>query len=146
MEGGYVNDPIDPGGETRYGISKRQYPELDIKDLAKGHAKDIYKRDYWNKCMCEGLPDILRLMVFDCAVNQGANYAARTLQDLVKAKEDGIIGPKTLENIAQFNPERLLERFALRRLERYYSNKNFFRYGKGWLNRLIHIAINTQRN
>lgn len=145
MEGGYVNDPQDPGGETRWGISKRAYPDLDIANLSKGHAKDIYKRDYWNACMCEGLPESLRLMVFDCAVNQGVYFASMLLQKLVRAKEDGKIGPQTLGQIEQFNVKRLVERYALGRLDRYMDNRNFFRFGKGWIRRLIHITVKTQQ-
>lgn len=144
LEGGYVNDPIDPGGETNWGISKRSYPDLDIANLSKGHAKDIYRRDYWNACMCDGLPESLRLMVFDCAVNQGVSYASRLLQRLVKAKEDGVIGPLTLAQIPEFNEPRLLERYATERLKRYQENRNFFRYGKGWTHRLLVVSIKTQ--
>ena len=48
-EGGYVNDPTDPGGETNYGISKRAYPKIDIKALTKHEAVKIYYKDYWVK-------------------------------------------------------------------------------------------------
>ena len=144
MEGGYVNDPRDPGGETRYGISKRSYPHINIKELTKGHAKDIYHRDYWNACMCEGLPEQLRLMVFDCAVNQGVRFASTTLQQLVRARQDGKVGPKTLGLVSEFNLAKLLENYAVKRLQRYSINPNFDRYGKGWLDRLIRISIKTQ--
>lgn len=144
-EGGYVNDPKDPGGETKYGISKRAYPNVDIAGLTKGHAKDIYQRDYWNACKCDGLPESLRLLVFDSAVNHGVGWASKTLQGLVMVKKDGEIGPKTLAAINEFNEEKLLERFLINRLDYYFSNRNFYRYGQGWLRRLLHVSVYTQR-
>ena len=70
-EGGYVNDPDDPGGETNFGVSKRAYPNVDIKNLTEDAAKDIYRRDYWDRNHCEDLPDELRHVYFDMCINQG---------------------------------------------------------------------------
>ena len=69
-EGGYVDDKKDTGGETKYGISKKQYPDLDIPSLTMWQARDIYYRDYWTRCKCDLLPDCLSVMVFDFAVNR----------------------------------------------------------------------------
>lgn len=69
FEGGYVNDPNDAGGETKYGISKRAYPNLDIASLTKSDAAEIYLRDYWDACRCSEMPEPLSLSVFDYAVN-----------------------------------------------------------------------------
>ncbi len=74
-EGGYCNHPSDPGGETNYGISKRSYPELDIKNMTKAQAREIYKRDYWDKCECDLLVYPLDICVFNCAVNCGRGRA-----------------------------------------------------------------------
>ena len=70
-EGGYVNDPNDPGGETNYGISKRAYPNVDIKNLTIDGAKEIYKKDYWDKTKVESVPERLRYIYFDMCVNMG---------------------------------------------------------------------------
>jgi hypothetical protein len=70
-EGGYVNDPVDRGGETKYGISKRAYPDLDIKNLTRAQAQAIYKRDYWDAIKADELPEAIRGLAFDAAVNQG---------------------------------------------------------------------------
>ena len=70
-EGGYVNNPADPGGETKYGISKRQYPNIDIKNLSLQQARDIYQRDYWNTHDLDSLEYGKALLVFDTAVNGG---------------------------------------------------------------------------
>ncbi len=74
-EGGYVFDPKDPGGETRWGISRRAYPMLDIKDLTKDEAKDIYRHHYWERAGCNGLSWPLNMVVFDTAVNMGVKRA-----------------------------------------------------------------------
>lgn len=79
-EGGYVNDPNDPGGETKYGISKRSYPQLDIANLTEAEAKAIYERDYWQASGADGLPWPLSLVVFDSAVNAGVAKARGWLQ------------------------------------------------------------------
>ncbi len=74
-EGGYVNHPADPGGETKYGISKRAYPDLNIKDLTVEQAKEIYYRDYWLKAGCDEMDWPMSLVVFDTAVNMGVSRA-----------------------------------------------------------------------
>lgn len=74
-EGGYVNDPQDAGGETKYGISKRAYPTLDIKALNEDAAKAIYRTDYWQKANCHVLEWPMCLVVFDTAVNMGVARA-----------------------------------------------------------------------
>jgi lysozyme family protein len=77
IEGGYSNDPADPGGETKFGISKRAYPQVDIANLTLEQAKAIYLRDYWHLCKCDELPADMALLVFDAAVNQGVSAALR---------------------------------------------------------------------
>ena len=70
LEKGYVNDPNDPGGETKYGISKRSYPNIDIKNLTLAEAKVIYKRDFWNKLKLDKVNNIqIAGEIFDTAVN-----------------------------------------------------------------------------
>ena len=100
-EGGYVHDPNDLGGETNYGIAKRFYPDVDIKNLTKDQAKDIYKKDYWNKNKVDEIPDDLKHIYFDMCVNQGKGTAVKILQRATNAKGaglkvDGGLGPKTI--------------------------------------------------
>ena len=92
-EGGYVNHPNDPGGETRFGISKRAYPLLDIKVLTLDQAKAIYRRDYWIPAGCDRVPEALRFDVLDMAVNSGVKVAIQTLQRALGVRDDGLIGP-----------------------------------------------------
>ena len=79
-EGGYVNDPKDPGGETNYGIAKRSHPDVDIKNLTKEGAKEIYKEVYWDKNKVESLPEELWHIYFDMCVNQGKSRAVKIIQ------------------------------------------------------------------
>lgn len=136
-EGGYVNDPRDPGGETNWGISKRAYPSLDIKNLKPEKAIEIYRRDYWDPVRGDDLPKGVDLLVLDCAVNQGVGVAARILQTACGAVADGKVGPKTLERIRSVAHDTLLSRIASLRALRYTETNNFDRFGKGWMNRLM---------
>lgn len=70
-EGGYVNDPADPGGETQWGISKRSYPHLNIRALTRADAKVIYREDFWYRIHAEMLADGVAFQLFDFAVNSG---------------------------------------------------------------------------
>ena len=96
-EGGYVNDPDDAGGETNFGISKRAYPDLSIKELTPDMAKLIYKKDYWDKVKGDSIQDEeLAQQIFDMAVNAGVKMASKIIQRLVSVTDDGIIGTNTL--------------------------------------------------
>jgi lysozyme family protein len=100
-EGGYVNDPKDPGGETNFGIAKRSHPDVDIKNLTKKGAIEIYKEHYWDRNKVESLSEELRHIYFDMCVNQGRGRAVKILQQSANAKGaelkvDGGMGPKTI--------------------------------------------------
>jgi len=100
-EGGYVNDPKDLGGETKYGITKRFYPDIDIKNLTIEQATEIYKKDYWDKNKVESLPQNLWHIYFDMCVNMGKRTAVKVLQRAAvnKGKNievDGGLGPMTI--------------------------------------------------
>ena len=100
-EGGYVNDPKDPGGETNFGVAKRSHPDVDIKNLTKEGAIEIYKETYWDRNKVESLSENLRHIYFDMCVNQGRGRAVKILQQSANAKGaglkvDGGMGPKTI--------------------------------------------------
>ncbi len=100
-EGGYVNDPKDLGGETKYGITKRFYPDVDIKNLTVEQAKEIYKKDYWDRNRVESLPQNLWHIYFDMCVNMGKRTAVKVLQRAANNKGknidvDGGLGPATI--------------------------------------------------
>lgn len=75
FEGGYVNDPDDPGGETNYGISKRSFPKEDIRHLTPARAKELYTKNYWEPIKGDSIPNGLDLCVMNCAVNTGPGTA-----------------------------------------------------------------------
>jgi lysozyme family protein len=144
-EGGYVNHPNDKGGETKYGISKQSYPELDIENISVDDAKLIYFNDFWNKNACSSLPLSLACKVFDLSVNLGPKTAATLLQRALRAvgvivKEDGIIGPKTIEGATTLEPNSHILCALRSEAAGYYrmiaekdpSQKVFL---NGWLNR-----------
>jgi lysozyme family protein len=113
-EGGYVKDPKDAGGETKFGISKRSYPHLNIKDLTQDQAKKIYFCDFWMKAKCEQIDDKnIATKFFDLAVHTGIPQAIKLIQRALRAAgtpvaEDGIIGPVTLAAINKTDPTDLL--------------------------------------
>jgi lysozyme family protein len=140
-EGGYVNDPKDPGGETNFGISKRAYPDLDIKALTVEQARAIYCRDYWDACQCEKLPPALRLFVFDTAVNMGKITAIKMLQRVAGVKDDGIIGTVTINRLNTANTAHLLKGLLSARINAYASLPTFGRFGRGWVDRAVDTAF-----
>lgn len=135
-EGGYVNHASDPGGETNFGISKRSYPQVDIKNLTRDAAKQIYKRDYWDRAQCDKLPPTLAYLLFDAAVNSGIGQAIRFLQRAVGVADDGVLGPLTLSIIQRLDAESICARFIGQRLDFMTRLSTFDHFGKGWSRRL----------
>src|ERR1051326_2925202 len=134
----------DRGGLTKYGISKRQYPDLDIANLTLDQARRIYETDYWNKCRCDSLPARLAVCVFDAAVNEGQGTAIRMLQRAVKVLDDGMIGPSTIA--AAHSVSDALTRFLAERAFMYAHTLDFETEGHGWMSRLfiIHEKVLAQ--
>jgi len=142
-EGGYSNDTRDPGGETRFGISKRAYPDVDILRLTEDEAKAIYRRDYWNTLRPDEIPAPLAICVFDAAVNMGRDKAIRLLQRACGVAQDGVMGGNT---IAAAN--RLVDpvvRFSAERIIAYTGIRGFDTFGKGWLRRTVSVALEASK-
>jgi lysozyme family protein len=135
-EGGWVHHENDPGGETKYGISKRAYPNEDIKNLTLARAKQIYKRDYWDKCRCDDLPFEVRFDVFDAAVNSGVSQASKWLQRAVGAKPDGVIGNLTIKAAQQIDGMTIAMRMNGERLKFMTDLPTWQHFGKGWARRI----------
>jgi lysozyme family protein len=121
-EGGYVNDPVDPGGETNWGISKREFPELNIKTLTKAQAIEIYKRVYWVANILDSLPWPYSAAAFDTYV-QHSDDAARKM--IMEAYDD---------------VRKLLEARRVYYLDLIKRNPAFSKYKKGWMARLNDLA------
>jgi lysozyme family protein len=146
-EGGYADNPADPGGPTNFGITLatlRVYqgdPNLtadDVKKLTPAVAKEIYRTAYWNRMQCGALPAGLDLEVFDFGVNSGPAESVKTLQRLVGVTQDGSVGPITLAAVAQFNVGDLIGRFAQARLA-FYQGLNMPEFEQGWATRVAQI-------
>ena len=135
-EGGYSNSPLDPGGETRWGISKRAYPNVDIRNLTREGAIGIYRRDYWDRVGGDQLDPAVAFQVFDAAVNHGIGNAVRWLQRAAGVADDGIVGPVTHAAIRRMQPAALLLRFNAVRLRFYAQLSTFSAFGRGWANRI----------
>lgn len=138
-EGGYANDPNDPGGETNWGISKRAYPNLDIRSLTRDDAIRIYRRDYWNVAKCDQFPAPIAIALFDAAVNQGPSAAVRLLQRALGVTVDGIVGPQTVNAARTMNVQAALASFLANRAVEYAGLSTFPEYGRGWMRRLFAV-------
>lgn len=135
-EAGYVNDPNDPGGETKWGISKRSYPDLDIAGLTRDQAKEIYERDFWEPVAGNGLHGDIAFQVLDFAVNSGTSVALQHLQRCVGVADDGHIGPVTIEAVNAFQVAPLIFMYLSMRLDFMTRLKNWPYAGKGWARRI----------
>jgi len=147
-EGGYSRDPADPGGETKFGISKKSYPNLDIEHLSRDEAIGIYFRDFWEKYRyCELRDEALAAKVFDFSVNMGPGAAHTHLQlavmfsSLMTVKVDGILGPKTIKACNDHPvPTLLLATYKLKAIK-YYADLGVdsgrVKYLRGWIYRAL---------
>lgn len=151
LEGGFVDDPADPGGPTKSGITLLALAEhlgmpLDeatrpvlrsrLVSLSDAEIATIYREHYWRRASCHLLPPPIALMHFDAAVNQGPARAIRMLQAAVDATVDGEIGPETLGNSRRADPVDTIERYAGARRAAYRKLPSFVRFGRGWLARV----------
>ena len=135
-EGGYVNDPHDPGGETNLGISKRSYPKEDIRNMTRARAAQIYRRDFWDKLRCDELPDGLDLVAFDAAVNSGPSRGAKWLQQALGVTADGKVGLATIGAAKNtYAPAAVMRAIGFRRAF-LKSLPTWERYKNGWNKRL----------
>ena len=143
-EGGYVNDPHDAGGETNFGIAKKFNPDVDIKNLTKEGAKEIYYEKYWKPSKADKVPDQLKHIYFDMVVNFGKRGAVKVLQQAAVAKGhkiavDGGIGPNTLKAIKNVETDRVrayrVLKFASIVIKKPTQEKFWF----GWFRRAIGV-------
>lgn len=140
LEGGLSAHPLDRGGVTKYGITQRSYPQLDIAMLSLDEAKSIARRDFWDFCNCTALPWSFALMVFDTAFNQGPMFATRTLQNALRMKTtdvDGVIGSKTVRTAEMADVNDTLADYCAARAVRYITSNGYSTFGKGWFRRLF---------
>ena len=154
-EGGWVNNPADPGGETNLGVTKRVWEEYvghavkTMKNLTKDDVAPMYELKYWRPCYCEVLPRGLDFVIFSMGVNAGPGRSVKLLQQSIGCVPDGVIGPRTRELISASNSANLIAKFSETRREYYRSLKTFPIFGKGWLSRVDHeetTALDMAKN
>lgn len=151
MEGGWSDDPHDPGGPTNRGlivsdlaayrgvnVTPANRPRLvsELKTITEETLRDIYHKQYWQPAACPAMPARLAFFHFDAAVNHGLKGAARLLQQALGVTDDGDIGPITLRAANTSNTAECIDRYAERRRARYRSLPHFWRFGRGWLRRV----------
>jgi hypothetical protein len=105
-EGGYVNDPEDPGGETKWGIAKTFHPDLDIKNLTPAEAARIYYEEYWEPSWCDMLPAPLSTVMFDTAVLCGPGRAKQFLRES-KGDVEAFLAARRRHHVARSKPKHI---------------------------------------
>lgn len=152
-EGGYVNDPDDPGGATNKGIIQSEYnkyrtskklPLISVKEITDDEVKEIYYNDYWIKAKCNLMPNRLAVAHFDTAVNVGVNQANKFLQRSLKVKDDGIIGNITIEALNKITNTYHIVYIYIDQRKIFYINlvknkKILIKFLKGWTNRINNL-------
>jgi lysozyme family protein len=146
-EGGYVNNPADPGGMTNLGVTKatwenwvgRESDEAEMRGLTPEKVEPLYKKKYWDAVRGDELPAGLDYLMFDFAVNAGAGRAIKTLQTAIGVTPDGGFGPMTMAAVQAVDPVELIERFSQAKEDFYRSLTTFATFGKGWLNRVADV-------
>jgi hypothetical protein len=142
-EGGYTDDPQDPGGPTNFGITIADLKEWrghdvtpdDVRTMTKVEAQEIYRSKYWNPMQCGDLPNGIDLELFDFGVNAGIRTAVKMLQLVIGVTADGSVGPVTLSAAKAGNPRTLIESFSQHRLDYYRALPGWPHFGAGWTNR-----------
>lgn len=140
IEGGWADHPHDNGKTTRFGISSRAHPDVDLVRLTPKGAKAIYKRDYWKPAKCGQMPPGIGLLLFDAAVHSGVRRAVTILQNSLKVTPDGIIGPVTMAAIEAANKLNLIDEFQAQRSFFLGLLPDHMHFGLGWQRRLVKVA------
>jgi len=148
-EGGWVNNPKDPGGETNLGVTKKVWQEWvghEVKTMQELTSTDVapmYQAKYWMACYANQLPIGVDYMAFDAAVNMGAGRSVKLLQECLGCVPDGTIGPRTMQLIDGKDPKDVVEAFSQRKISFYESLPTFPTFGKGWLKRVEDVKQNA---
>jgi lysozyme family protein len=146
-EGGFVNNPKDPGGMTNLGVTRsawesylnRSVTEAEMRALTPETVKPFYKAMYWDKIKGDQLPAGVDYAAYDLAVNSGTGRAAKYLQEIAGVFADGVIGPKSLEAIKSCDPEQTVDALCDMRLDFLKRLPTFETFGKGWISRVAEV-------
>lgn len=152
-EGGYSNDPQDPGGATMQGVTQATYdlwrvdhqlPKRNVKYITPAELCAIYKHRYWDKVAGDRLPPGLDYCLFDFAVNSGPSRAVRYLQEALGVTADGKIGPATLDAIEAVPTDALIQAVCNMRLAFLKRQPTFPRFGNGWSRRVQEVRVKAK--
>ena len=150
-EGGFVNNPKDPGGMTNLGVTAstwanfkgRNTNEKEMRSLTRDDVAPLYEKKYWDACKCDDLPSCVDYLVFDFAVNSGPGRSVKTLQRALGLPEDGAVGPVTIQTIDVMDKTELIARFSDAKKQFYESLPTFATFGNGWLKRVDEARVNA---
>jgi len=150
-EGGFVDNPHDPGGMTNLGVTKetwesyigREVDEQEMRNLGPLDVAPLYRKKYWDLAMCEDMPAGVDYCVFDAAVNSGVSQSIKFVQRALDVVIDGVIGPQTLGAIRQRDTEELIEQICEERLQFLQSLRTWPTFGNGWSNRVTSVQQNA---
>ena len=149
-EGGFSDDPFDPGGKTMKGVTQAVYDAYrktrgrtaqSVKFITDDELKAIYKFQYWDRVQGDYLPRGLDYAVFDFAVNSGVGRASKYLQAVLGVAQDGVIGAKTLATIQ--SPRNTINALCDRRMGFLHGLRTFWRFGKGWTRRVQDVRAHA---
>ena len=146
-EGGYVDNPADPGGATNLGCTKDTWEAWvghpvtkdDIKALTPNDVMPLYKAKYWDTIKGDDLPEGVDYAVFDFAINSGPSRAAKALQSVLSVTVDGQIGSATLRALETANPREVATAVCEARLAFLQSLPTYGTFGKGWSRRVAEV-------
>lgn len=142
-EGGFSNHPLDPGGATNRGVTKRAWENYvgrrvsvdDIRRLTVEDVTPFYRDKYW----IYGLPNGVDYVVFDASVNSGPYRASRWLQECVGAVVDGVVGMRTLAAVELMEPRDLIIEYCEKRMEFLRDLSTWSTFGMGWSRRVKEV-------
>lgn len=144
-EGGFVDHPSDPGGATNFGITqavarKNGYTG-HMKDYPQHEAMRVYRKDYWDVIKADDLPQAVRYPMFDAAVNSGPAQAAKWLQRELGVKDDGVIGPQTINAARAADGEALARKILGTRLHFMTGLQHWPSFSRGWARRIADLLM-----
>lgn len=158
-EGGWADNPADPGGATMKGVTLKTFRSFfgsnqskeDLRNISPEQLQHIYKTGYWDKCKCDKLPNGIDYVVFDAAVNSGPKQASKWLQRAVGSNADGIVGPNTINAILDYNKPNtnIVYEVCYQRLRFMQRLKIWSNFGKGWSSRVLEVlygGLELERN
>jgi lysozyme family protein len=152
-EGGYCDNPHDPGGATNQGVTQAVYDawraerklfKRSVRFISAAEVSAIYLERYWNACRCDDLPAGVDYAVFDFAVNSGPGRAAKELQRAVDVADDGRIGPATIAAVNAADPRRVIHSLCSARQCYLESLSSFEFFGTGWTRRVASVEVQAR--